>query len=48
MRLDPIPVNDSSSVPKNTVGESVDASNTTALPDGLDDATIEQEDEHRW
>ena len=28
--------------------ESVDASNTTALADGFDDATIEQGDEHRW
>ena len=46
--LDPIPVNDSSSVEKNTVVESVDANNTTATTDGLDDASIEQGDEHRW
>ena len=45
--LDPIQVNDSSSVAKNMVGESVDASNTTALADDLDDATIEQGNEHR-
>ena len=46
--LDRIPVNDSSSVEKKTVVESVDANNTTAIADDLDDATIEQGDEHRW
>lgn len=48
VRLDPTPVGDSSKVAQKVPQQSFDTSNTAAPADGLHDATIEEEDEHRY